>query len=150
MRVLVTDPIAADGLEILPEPVADDRLAFIGWAPVLRIAAMTGARIQRLGPAVKHVLETRRTRIPTPELNRHIRTWQEAHPPPTRKGRRARILYAVQAGTEPPTIVLFVRGGDLGPDYLRFLEHRIRDAYEFTGSPIRLITRRRHQAFVPD
>ncbi|MFH2071647.1 MAG: ribosome biogenesis GTPase Der [Actinomycetota bacterium] len=127
-----------------------DRLAFIGWAPVLRIAAKTGARLKRLGPAVHHVLETRRTRIPTPDLNRHIRGWQEAHPPPTRKGRRARVLYAVQAGTEPPTIVLFVRGGDLGPDYLRFLENRLRDTYEFTGSPVRLVTRRRHSAFVPD
>lgn len=127
-----------------------DRLAFIGWAPVLRIAAKTGARIQRLGPAVHLVMETRATRIPTPDLNRHIIAWQEAHPPPTRKGRRARILYAVQAGTEPPTIVLFVRGGDLGPDYLRFLENRIRATYEFTGTPIRLVARRRHTAFVPD
>jgi GTP-binding protein len=127
-----------------------DRFAFIGWAPVLRMAAMTGARLHRLGPAVKLVLETRRTRIPTHELNRQIRAWQEAHPPPTRKGRRARILYAVQAGTEPPTIVLFVRGGNLGPDYLRFLENRIRDTYDFTGSPIRLVTRRRHSAYVPD
>jgi len=127
-----------------------DRLAFIGWAPVLRIAAMTGSRLKRLGPAVHHVLETRRTRIPTPELNRQIRAWQEAHPPPTRKGRRARVMYAVQAGTAPPTIVLFVRGGNLGPDYLRFLENRIRGVYEFTGSPIRLVTRRRHRTFVPD
>jgi GTP-binding protein len=127
-----------------------DRLAFAGWAPVLRISALTGARLKRLGPAIKAVLETRRTRIPTPELNRQVRAWQEAHPPPTRKGRRARVLYAVQAGTEPPTIVLFVRGGDLGPDYLRFLENRLRDAYDFTGSPIRLITRRRHQAYRPD
>ena len=127
-----------------------DRFAFIGWAPVLRIAAKTGARLQRLGPAVQLVMQTRATRIPTPDLNRHIIAWQEAHPPPTRKGRRARILYAVQAGTEPPTIVLFVRGGDLGPDYLRFLENRIRATYEFTGTPIRLVTRRRHTAYVPD
>ncbi len=127
-----------------------DRLAFVGWAPVLRMSARTGSRIHRLGPAVKHVLESRRGRIPTPELNRQIRAWQEAHPPPTRKGRRARVLYAVQAGSEPPTIILFVRGGDLGPDYLRFLEGRIRDTYEFTGSPIRLVTRRRHSSLEPD
>ena len=120
-----------------------DRLGFVGWAPVLRISARTGARLKRLPTAVHHVLETRRTRIPTPELNRRIRGWQEAHPPPVRKGRRARVLYAVQAGSEPPTIILFVRGGELGPDYLRFLENRLRDTYELTGTPVRLVARKR-------
>ncbi len=120
-----------------------DRLAFVSWAPALRISALTGARMQRLGDAVTSVLTSRRTRIPTPELNRLIITWQEAHPPPTRGGRRGRIMYAVQVGIAPPTIVLFVRGGEIGPDYLRFLEGRLRDKYDFTGTPIRLIARRR-------
>ncbi|HEX5630930.1 MAG TPA: ribosome biogenesis GTPase Der [Acidimicrobiia bacterium] len=120
-----------------------DRLAFVAWAPVLRIAASTGARLDRLGAAIEFVLENRRRRIPTPELNRRIIAWQEAHPPPTRGGRRGRILYAVQVGIDPPTIVLFVRGGEIGPDYLRFLEGRLRGEYEFGGTPIRLIARRR-------
>jgi len=90
------------------------------------------------------VLENRRRRVPTPELNRLVRAWQEAHPPPVRKGRRARIIYAVQAETEPPRVVLFVRGGDLAPDYLRFLERRLRETYDFTGTPVRIVTRRRH------
>lgn len=120
-----------------------DRLAFISWAPVLRMSALTGARIKRIGPAVQAVLEARRTRIPTPELNRFIRRLHESHPPPVRKGRRPKILYSVQAGTEPPTIVLFVRGGGLGPDYLRFIEGRLRSEYEFLGSPIRLVARTR-------
>lgn len=120
-----------------------DRLAFISWAPVLRLSALTGARMKRLGPAIGVVLESRRMRIPTPELNRLIIRLQESHPPPVRKGRRAKILYAVQAGTEPPTIVLFVRGGELAPDYLRFLERRLREEYEFLGSPIRLVARMR-------
>lgn len=120
-----------------------DRLAFVGWAPVLRISARSGARLKRLAPAVRLALETRRSRIPTPTLNREIRAWQEAHPPPVRKGRRARIMYATQTGTHPPTIVLFVRGGELGPDYLRFLENRLRTEHEFTGTPIRLWTRQR-------
>ena len=90
------------------------------------------------------VLENRRRRIPTPELNRLVRIWQEAHPPPVKAGKRPRIIYAVQAETEPPTIVLFVRGGDLGDDYLRFLENRLRAEYDFTGTPIRIRTRRRH------
>jgi len=122
-----------------------DRLAFVGWAPVLRISAKTGARLHRLGKAVRMVLENRRARIPTPELNRAIRAWQEAHPPPVRKGRRPHIIYAVQAEVEPPTIIAFVRGGELGPDYLRFLERRLRETYDFTGTPIRMIARRRQR-----
>jgi len=135
--------IAEDEEKWWVEDGVGDRLAFIAWAPVLRLSALTGARTKRIGPAVQAVLEARRTRIRTPELNRFIRTLQEAHPPPVRKGRRPKILYAVQAGTEPPTIVLFVRGGEIGPDYLRFLEGRLRLEYEFLGSPIRLVVRTR-------
>jgi GTP-binding protein len=134
----------------LTEDSVGDRLAFVSWAPVLRISAKTGARTHRLPKAVRLVLETRRVRIPTPELNRVIRGWQEAHPPPVRKGKRARVIYAVQAETEPPKIILFVRGGDLGPDYLRFIENRLRAEYDFTGTPLRLVTRRRHRRFDPE
>lgn len=134
----------------LTEDSVGDRLAFVSWAPVLRMSAKTGARTHRIPKAIRLALDNRRFRIPTPELNRIIRTWQDAHPPPVRKGRRARIIYSVQAETEPPRIVLFVRGGGLGPDYLRFIENRLRDEYDFTGTPIRLVTRRRHRRFQPD
>lgn len=120
-----------------------DRLGFVSWAPVLRMSALTGSRMKRIAPAVAAVLQARQTRIATPELNRVLGRLQESHPPPVRKGRRPRILYAVQAGTEPPTIVLFVRGGELGSDYLRFIEGRLRAEYEFLGSPIRLVARTR-------
>ncbi len=131
----------------LTEDSVGDRLAFVSWAPVLRISAQTGARTHRLPKAIRTVLRNRRIRIPTADLNRQIRKWQEAHPPPVRKGKRARIIYAVQAEREPPLLVLFVRGGDLSPDYLRFLENRLRDTYELSGAPIRLVTRRRHRKF---
>jgi len=121
-----------------------DRLAFVDWAPILRISAKTGARTHRLPKYIKGVIENRRKHVPAPEVNRLVRDLQEAHPPPVRKGRRAKILYAVQAETEPPTFVLFVRGGELGPDYIRFIENRIRERYDFTGTPIRIRTRNRH------
>ena len=121
-----------------------DRLAFVDWAPIIRMSAKTGARTHRLPKYIHHVLESRRRRVPAPEVNRLVRALQEAHPPPVRKGRRAKILYAVQAETEPPTFVLFVRGGELGPDYIRFIENRLREAYDFTGTPIRIRTRNRH------
>jgi len=126
-----------------------DRLAFVSWAPVLRMSAKTGSRLHRLPKAIRYVMENRERRIPTPELNRILTTWQQAHPPPVRKGKRPRVIYATQAETAPPTFVLFVRGGDLGPDYLRFIENRLRDEYDFTGTPVRVVARRRHSRRVP-
>ena len=127
----------------LTERSLPDRLSFIGWAPVLRMSALTGARVGRLGAALEAVGATREGRVPTGKLNRDIREWSAAHPPPVRKGRRPKLQYAVQAGTSPPTFVLFVSGGELGDDYLRFIENRLRGAYDFTGSPIHLVTRKR-------
>lgn len=119
------------------------RLGFVGWAPVLRVSAKTGARLHRLTKAIDLVLENRRRRLGTGRLNRLVREWTTAHPPPVRKGRRPKILYVVQAGVEPPTFVVFVSGGSLGRDYLRFLERRLRDEADFTGTPIHLVARRR-------
>jgi GTP-binding protein len=132
----VADPEAKE----VAEDGAGDRLGFVDWAPLLRISALRGARLHRLPGTVRAVLEARRHRLPTPILNRRLRDWQEAHPAPPRRGRRPRIMYAVQAGIEPPTFVLFARG-ELGPDYLRFLENRLRAEYDFTGTPLRLVTR---------
>lgn len=120
-----------------------DRLGFVGWAPVLRISALTGARLHRLGGAIDVVLESRELRIPTGTLNRNVREWQGAHPPPTRKGRRPKILYAAQVGLAPPTIILFVSGGELGDDYLRYIERRLRETYGFEGTPIRIFAKAR-------
>jgi GTP-binding protein len=136
------DAIDEDQREWTEDSVAD-RLAFVGWAPVLRMSAKTGARTHRLGEALAMVLEHRSSRIPTPELNRLVRGWQAAHPIPVRKGRRAKIQYAVQAGTDPPTVVLFASGGDVPEDYLRFLENRLRGTFDFVGTPVHLVARRR-------
>jgi GTP-binding protein len=125
------------------EAAIPDRLGFVSWAPVLRISAKTGARLGRLPEVIEAVLESRRGRIPTGELNRRVREWTAAHPPPVRKGRRPRLQYAVQAGSEPPTFVLFVSGGEIGDDYKRFLENRLRGYHDFTGSPLHLVTRER-------
>ncbi len=108
---------------------------------MLRIAAKIGAWVQRLGEAIEAVLECRNRRVPTGLLNRSFRQWTAAHPPPVRKGRRPKIHYAVQAGTSPPTFVLFISGGELGDDYLRFIENRLREDHDFTGTPIHFVAR---------
>ena len=127
----------------LTERSLPDRFSFIGWAPVLRVSAKTGARVGRLGAALEAVMKTRELRVPTGVLNREVREWAAAHPPPVRKGRRPKLHYVVQAGTAPPTFVLFVSGGELGEDYVRYLENRLRDAHDFTGNPIHFVTRNR-------
>jgi GTP-binding protein len=129
----------------LTERSLPDRLSFVGWAPALRISALTGARVGRLGSALDAVMESRANRVATGVLNREIREWVAAHPPPVRKGRRPKFHYAVQAGTAPPTFVVFVSGGELGDDYLRFLENRLRSSHDFTGNPIHFVTRKRNK-----
>jgi GTP-binding protein len=125
----------------LTERSLPDRFGFVGWAPVLRMAAKTGARMQRLPAAIEAVIGARVTRLPTGELNRAVRQWTAAHPPPVRKGRRPKIHYVVQAGTAPPTFVVFLSGGTLGDDYLRFLENRLREEADFTGNPVHIVAR---------
>jgi GTPase len=120
-----------------------ERLGFVSWAPLLRGSARTGARLHRLPAAVETARLNRETRVPTGPLNRMVRSWQEEHPPPVRRGRRAKILYATQAGVRPPTILLFVSGGELPTDYLRFLENRLRKEIDLTGTPVRVVGRRR-------
>jgi GTP-binding protein len=118
-----------------------ERLGFVAWAPLIRISALTGARTKRLGPAIEAAYHSRFERLGTGSLNRLVRQWTGAHPPPVRKGRRPRLQYMVQAGTAPPTFIAFISGGELGDDYLRFLEGRIRGELDLTGSPVRIITR---------
>jgi GTP-binding protein len=120
-----------------------DRFGFVDWAPVMRLSSATGARLGRLGGIVESVLEARVNRVGTGQLNRLIRDWTAAHLAPIRKGRRTKIHYAVQAGVAPPTFILFTSGGDLPDDYLRFLENRLRNSFDFIGTPVHIVARKK-------
>lgn len=121
-----------------------DKLPFIGYAPLVRTSALTGRGIGKLMPKVDEVLEARGLRIPTAELNTFLRDAQQSNPPPRLENREIRILYATQAETAPPTVVLFTNG-DLQPGYLRYLERRLRERYAFTGNPIHFVVRRQER-----
>ncbi len=136
------DAVDPDDRRLLERDIGS-RLSFLGWAPMLRVSAIRGTRLKSLGSAIEVALEGRRQRIPTGTLNRLVRGWTAAHPPPVKKGRRPKVHYAVQAGVAPPTVVLFVSGGELGDDYLRFIENRMREEIDFTGTPIKVVTRPR-------
>jgi GTP-binding protein len=119
-----------------------DRLAFLGYAPVLKISALTGKNSLRILPALFQARDEYHRRVPTAQLNKVVADAQAAHPPPVQRGARPRILYATQGATDPPTFTLFTTRA-LPATYLRYLERRIREAFEFGPTPLKLRVRRR-------
>ena len=119
---------------------------FVRHAPVLTISALTGQGVGRVLPAALEVVGQRRTRVPTNELNRLLREAFQARPPPSYKGKRLVLRYATQAGSETPTIVLFVNDVNLLHfGYRRYLENRIRERFGFAGNPLRIVLRAAHE-----
>ena len=126
---------------IMRQQVARD-LAFLAYAPVLPISALSGSKVQNLLPALREAEAAYHGRIPTGALNRVLRDAQAAHPPPIDRRKRPRILYATQGATDPPTITLFTNAA-LPPTYLRYLERRLRESFDLGPTPIKLRVRRR-------
>jgi GTP-binding protein len=117
-------------------------LKFIDYAPIVSISAKTGQRVQKILELAVDVWGERRKRVGTGELNRLVATAVERTPPAVVHGRRAKIRYVTQAGVAPPTFVFFVTDpASIHFSYRRFLENRLREAYGFDGTPIRLIFR---------
>jgi len=119
-----------------------DRLAFLGYAPVLKVSALTGKNAQRILPALRQAEEAYHARIPTAALNRLMQEAQQQHPPPPVRRHRPRILYATQGATDPPTFTIFA-SHELPEHYMRYLERRIREAFALGPTPIKLRVRRR-------
>ncbi len=119
-------------------------LDFLDYAPVLFISALTGQRIHTVLETAVRVQEERLVRIPTSELNRIIREALLTHPPQTKQARPLKIFMAQQVRVDPPTFLLHVNDRDLLHfTYERYLENQIRQAYPFTGTPIRISVRER-------
>jgi len=114
------------------------RLHFLGESPVLKISALTGKGVQRLLPALADSIEDYHRRVPTRKVNEVIRTAQAAQPGP----HGARVLYAVQGATEPPTFTLFANK-ELPATYLRYLERKLREEFDFGSTPIKMRVRKR-------
>jgi GTP-binding protein len=108
------------------------------------ISAKTGQRVERVLELAVDVWAERRRRVPTAELNRVIGDALARQEPPAVKGRRPKLFYATQVGVAPPTFVFFARdAGSVHFSYRRYLENRLRQAFGFDGTPIRLIFRDR-------
>jgi GTP-binding protein len=121
-----------------------DRLKFLDYAPVLHISAATGERTPRLLEAIDRVAAARRARVRTAELNAFVERVAAEHPPASPGRRHVRILYAAQTGVAPPTFVFFTNvATEFHFSYRRYLENRLREAFGFEGSPIRIQVRAR-------
>ena len=121
-----------------------DALKFVDYAPIAHVSAMTGERTGRLLELVDEVAAARRVKVGTGELNRVVARATRDHRPSGAGQRAVRIRYAVQTGVAPPTFTLFTGGGArLHFSSERFLRRRLREAFGFTGTPIRLKARGR-------
>ncbi|MFO7691995.1 MAG: ribosome biogenesis GTPase Der [Vicinamibacterales bacterium] len=146
--------VAANKWDLVKEggpPVAkafDDELArqmkFLDYAPVVHISARTGERVPKLLELIDRVSERRRKRVPSAELNRVVREITAANPPVSPGRREVRVMYATQVGIAPPTFVFFTNvATTFHFSYERFLVNRLREAFGFEGSPIRIEVRAR-------
>ncbi len=117
---------------------------FLGFAPIVAVSARTGQRVTKALDAAVEIARGRRRRIATGALNRVLSEATFRQPPPPVRNRRPKFYYATQASIEPPTFVLFASGSEhVHFSYRRYLENRLRDAFGFGGTPLRIIVRER-------
>jgi GTPase len=114
-----------------------DKLAFIGYAPMIMTSAKSGFGVAKLMPTLAEAITKYHMRVPTRALNNLIHELQATYP-----GRESRVLYATQGATDPPTFTLFANR-TLSPQFLRFLEKRIREHFGFGATPLKLRVRKR-------
>ncbi|MDU6524512.1 MAG: ribosome biogenesis GTPase Der, partial [Enterococcus sp.] len=121
-----------------------DEFAYLDYAPIVFVSAMTKQRLNKIPLMIEEVSMNQNLRIPSSVLNDIIMDAVAINPTPTDKGKRLKIFYATQVAVKPPTFVVFVNEEELMHfSYARFLENQIRKAFEFQGTPIKIIPRRR-------
>ena len=117
-----------------------DRLGFLGDPPVLRTSALSGKGVIKLWPSLSAAVAEYRTRIPTRRVNEVVRAAQSAQPAPA----GARILYATQVATDPPTFTLFANR-TLPRTYLRYIERKLREHFDLGVTALKFRVRRRDE-----
>jgi GTP-binding protein len=123
---------------------------FLDYAPVVSISAKTGQRVSRVLELAVDIWGERRKRVATAALNRLLAASTDRLAPPVVKGRRPKLFYATQAGIAPPTFVFFANdASSVHFSYRRFLENRLREAFGFDGTPIKLVFRDRSAIRLP-
>jgi GTP-binding protein len=130
-----------------------DKMKFLDWAPVVFISALTGQRVQNVLPLALRANAARNLRVPTSQLNQFFERAVDAPGAPTAVAKvkggqsRLKIQYVTQIGVRPPRFVVFTAGGRPGLhfSYERYLLNRLREEFDFYGTPIRIIERHRSE-----
>lgn len=117
---------------------------YLSYAPIIFVSAVTKQRLIKIPQLIEEVYDHARRRIKSSTLNDVLMDAIAANPTPSTNGKRLRVYYGTQVAVEPPTFVIFVNDPDLMHfSYERYLENRIREAFDFSGTPIHLIKRAR-------
>jgi GTP-binding protein len=123
------------------------RFPFLSWAPVLFGSAMKPDSVREIFRVIDRAITSFTVRVPTGPLNKFLQEIITEHPLPVRKGKPSKAtksVFITQVATKPPAFALFVgHPEDVGPTYLRFLENRLREQYDFLGAPLRILVRKK-------
>lgn len=123
-----------------------NEIPFLEFAPKIFISAKTKQRLNQIFDKATEVYEQCTKRVSTGLLNKVVKELYALNPPTSVKGKKLKLLYATQAGVQPPTFVLFANNGDLLKDhYKRYIENKLREAFGFFGTPIRISVRERSE-----
>lgn len=118
---------------------------YLSYAPILFVSAKTKQRVHTIIPMIEKVFINSQSRIPTSIVNEVIMDAIRFTPPPTHRGQRLKVYYVSQVSVAPPTFVIFVNDPELCHfSYKRYLENRLREAFEFEGTPIHLNMRKKN------
>lgn len=121
-----------------------EQFQFLSYAPIVFVSAKTKQRLNNLFPLINQVSDNHSLRVQSSMLNDVISDAVAMNPSPMDRGKRLKIFYTTQVAVKPPTFVVFVNDPELMHfSYERFLENRIREAFPFDGTPIRVIARKR-------
>ncbi len=134
----------SETMNMITEVIRKD-LNFMPYVPILFISAKTGQRVDEVMPMALKVQEERLARLSTSQLNAVLQAAQDAHKVTSKTGKEFKIYYGTQVRSDPPTFLVYCNDPKIAHfSYVRFLENRIREEYEFTGTPIRLVFKARH------
>ena len=123
-----------------------NEIPFLDYVPKIYISAVTHQRLNNIFTRVVEVQAEYSKRVSTGLLNKVVNEAYALNPPQTIKNKRLKIMYVTQASSEPPTFILFVNGQNLLKDhYKRYLENKLREAFGFLGTPIRIAVRERSE-----
>lgn len=125
------------------EEEVQDKLSFLPFAPTMFISAKTGQRVAKVFENIVTVAQAYSKRVPTARLNEVVTEAIAMHEPPSGTGQRFKIFFVSQPQVKPPLFVFHCNRPEIHFSYRRYLENRLREAFGFSGTPIKLIFRGR-------